>query len=354
VNSQITLCIKTLGLSGNPSESDIKRAYRKKAKELHPDINPSSRAHEEFQQITKAYTYLLAYKAGKIRPNPDSNSPKSNNQDKRYGTHSNWNSEANVKAREAAKSRAKEKYEEYINSEEHYHSLLFSKFFTYLAFGLVLLIGILICWFLISGAVFKLAGTVLLSLVGFPLWWAYVRNQTKNMSVKEFKLLLRKVSETYQFWVIILGLTNFLLFLNFGLYTTLSTNLVILGFIALVTGTFYYARNRLHFNSSKSKYWAIGVIPLVLNMLFVVNYTFSGAPVKATYPFQYTPYEGDGSTFSEGLIFLPKNTYESAYFLRAFYLRESTGPGTVSYTTARGLFGVEVVLEAQILYYNSR
>lgn len=44
-----------LGLTPSCSEDDIKAAYRKLAKEWHPDINKSPEATEKFKEIQKAY-----------------------------------------------------------------------------------------------------------------------------------------------------------------------------------------------------------------------------------------------------------------------------------------------------------
>ncbi|MFX8727532.1 DnaJ domain-containing protein, partial [Acinetobacter baumannii] len=48
-----------LGVSRSASEKDIKSAYRKLAKELHPDHNKDNpRATERFAQVTSAYDLL--------------------------------------------------------------------------------------------------------------------------------------------------------------------------------------------------------------------------------------------------------------------------------------------------------
>jgi molecular chaperone DnaJ len=47
-----------LGVAKNASDQDIKRAYRKLARELHPDVNPSEDAQHKFGEVTTAYEVL--------------------------------------------------------------------------------------------------------------------------------------------------------------------------------------------------------------------------------------------------------------------------------------------------------
>jgi len=50
---------KILGISRNASQADIQKAYRKLARECHPDMNPDDRAaKDKFQQIQQAYDVL--------------------------------------------------------------------------------------------------------------------------------------------------------------------------------------------------------------------------------------------------------------------------------------------------------
>lgn len=50
---------QVLGVSKNASEEEIKKAYRKLARKLHPDINPNDKeAHAKFQQLNEANTVL--------------------------------------------------------------------------------------------------------------------------------------------------------------------------------------------------------------------------------------------------------------------------------------------------------
>ena len=53
---------KILGVNANSSLEDVKRAYRQKAKVLHPDINSSPDAHTEFIRTKQAFEFIQRYR----------------------------------------------------------------------------------------------------------------------------------------------------------------------------------------------------------------------------------------------------------------------------------------------------
>ncbi|MFN5885584.1 MAG: DnaJ domain-containing protein, partial [Bacteroidota bacterium] len=61
----LQLYLNVLGVAESASVDDIKRAYRERAKQFHPDLNKEQNAHEKFVLINEAYEFLMEYKAGK-------------------------------------------------------------------------------------------------------------------------------------------------------------------------------------------------------------------------------------------------------------------------------------------------
>ena len=50
---------QTLGLTKTATDEEIRKAYRKLAKEHHPDLNPGNKqAEARFKEISAAYTLL--------------------------------------------------------------------------------------------------------------------------------------------------------------------------------------------------------------------------------------------------------------------------------------------------------
>jgi hypothetical protein len=60
------VCCKILGIEPGSDIDTIKSSFRKLAKELHPDLNPSEKASQYFIILQNAYKYLLEHPYSKM------------------------------------------------------------------------------------------------------------------------------------------------------------------------------------------------------------------------------------------------------------------------------------------------
>ena len=49
---------EVLGVSREATEDEIKKAFRRRARELHPDVNKAPDAEEQFKELNEAYDVL--------------------------------------------------------------------------------------------------------------------------------------------------------------------------------------------------------------------------------------------------------------------------------------------------------
>ena len=49
---------EVLGIDSSAGEADIKKAFRRLARELHPDVNPDPDATERYSEVAEAYEVL--------------------------------------------------------------------------------------------------------------------------------------------------------------------------------------------------------------------------------------------------------------------------------------------------------
>lgn len=114
---------RILELATNAGEDDLKKAFREKAKQFHPDLNHSTHAHENFILIHTAYEMILAHIQGK-----EKDIPVFNKEDERI--------RRQQQTAKRAQHYAKMKYEEFVKECEAYKQSPYKWIFQILYYGL--------------------------------------------------------------------------------------------------------------------------------------------------------------------------------------------------------------------------
>lgn len=344
------LHLKRLELGPDASMSEIKSAFRKKAKHLHPDVNPSASAKEEFARLRQSYEFILSYRNIKrtqkvYKKREPTKKADEINLKKKYGTHKNWDIEETRKKRVQAQERAETLRKEYISSEEYKQSIVFSHFFNYIAlFLLFIIIGLMILFPLKMG-VKGLFSLPVLFAIGFPLWWAYVWKTFKILSFEDFNHSIKLISKTYKFWTYIMSISSFLIFITVTIYTVMSSSLIIALFLLIGIIAKCATKAILKYKKDKQNYISYGLLPFILSLLFLTNYVFSHSSAEKKYEYQFSPYHGYRSSLAEGLIYLENEVWENEYLLRMYFGQEVKKASHITVKTEKGLFGIEVLKE---------
>ena len=108
-------CYQILQLKPGATEEEIRKQYKRMALKVHPDINPSPKANEEFIQLTRAVEVLLS---------PEKSGSESRSAQRKSNVPE---TEAQLKARmEQAKMRFEQQRHQKIKEDTHYYEQLTS------------------------------------------------------------------------------------------------------------------------------------------------------------------------------------------------------------------------------------
>lgn len=348
---------RVLEISSSSTLEQIKKAYRKKAKELHPDRNPSPTAHEDFIQVNEAYEYLVKYKTGKLYSNLKrgfTRPTRSNEEQEKY-----WREKAREQARARARKHAQMEYEAYTKTEYYKNTqaavvllgfLLY--FFAALVSVIVPLLGVLLHGWL------GLAVGSLISLTTAKFWLGVFYFDPPEVELRDFLPAFRRLLGFKSLWAFISLILSIIIFLRVGLNTVISLN----SLFAIYTISFIPG---LIWSFKKSDAWTrvlkvVGIGPILVSVFLGINYQFSGDPYEETYsyhldstktvgrrgPYNYDspPENGKRRKVPSTLIILESNAYKEEKGIRIFAdINQLVRYNHITYYFEKGLFGLSVV-----------
>ncbi len=327
-----------LGIQKFTTKEALKKAYRKKAKELHPDRNSSPNANEEFILLNEAYEYLSNQGPG----NTFSYNHKTYTTEQSYQR--DWEKEQKERARAKARKYAKMKREEYMNSAYYKKTealgLILDLILNFI--GLVILM-VMMGTFIVMGGWYGVIFVTFLTVITFPKWKALITSLIIK-DIEEYKEAISIIVSSYAFKkTAIAGFNLFLLF-----YSTVNTLIPPIYFIwimvlaQIISFTVAQIAFRSWFKKRKLLF-IFGIVPLLFNLPFFINYTFSSTPQVETYYFDVY------NTSYNNIIHLEGDNYEEFPHLRTiFYDHPAKSHNRISYTFETGLFGIRVMKEYEL------
>lgn len=330
------LYYKLLNIPSTASIDDIKKAYRAKAKLLHPDKNKSENAQQEFIELTEAYEYLIAQKNGRFRQYV---SPF----EKAEQAEKLRREEATRKARAYAQMR----YEEFEKSQaaRTINSLnnLLDIFLVLFLFVVYLGICIIITYY------FSLNGfilSVLFLLATGKYFWQFINPYLK---LSDWWISLNTLVETLFFRIVVLTVANLYLLFKVVSNTVIPTWFVPVLFI--IIPFIVYSLLLRKKNTNTRLWYSIVILPLTFNALFALNFYFSSNPMIEEYDFIHGYNESRGKKVMNTMIYLEGNTYDEYLGLRVFPdLTNLANSNHIIYQLEDGLLGIRVVKHYEFTY----
>jgi hypothetical protein len=122
---------RVLGLTPEASVEEVKKAYRSKARQFHPDINHAPEAKDLFITITEAYDFLISYHE-KITTDEESY----------HQAMDDWKKYRQTRSRRRANAYARTSYSTFRNSNFYRSTRIFDG--TAIIYGLIISIMVIV------------------------------------------------------------------------------------------------------------------------------------------------------------------------------------------------------------------
>jgi len=328
---------QTLGLRPGASKAAIKKAFRQKAKELHPDVNPSPDARDRFIAADEAYDYLID---NFERIHTQKRKSKSKKQST-YKTQHAWDPNSRERSRERAKQYANMDFDEFMRTDQFKSADKPQGFSDYLSLALMVLVVVVIpVLATIFNGIRGLIFSIFIAFATVPIWSKAVTKR-EIYSFDRLVVTAKYVFESrFVVQVIVIG-TNIFLALWLWLVTALDPWTYLIPYeIAVIAGIVLY-----YFVLKDKKQYLRGLLmqslPITLaSLFFVANYAFSSEEQVETYRY-IQRFEGSRST---SFIYLENNNYEETPGLRFFLIEgEMRNHNHIAMRMEMGLFDIPVL-----------
>lgn len=326
---------RILGLSDTATLADIKRAYRIKSREWHPDVNKTPGANEQFLLITEAYQYLVDYIEGNI------------NNYNQYTTTANTETTTEPEDKRAwAREYARKRWEEYYNSPEYRMTQALNNVLNIIMY--IIFWSVIIVVPIATTISFGISGLIICLIPLSILFYyaAYRMPRENKVDVIAFWSSIKYIGKNRWLYFIGISLTNIILFLKIGLQTLMPLWLLFaIAWAPALAFLYYFKYHKKEPDKLRQIGFSFGYWPLLFNLFLLFNFAGSRNPTYEKYYFTCsTDVVKNGHRQETSYIILENNAYAEYPGIRYFLNYDDIkGRSTVTYTFADGLFGLRVM-----------
>jgi hypothetical protein len=321
MQQNISTYYRLLNLPETATLAQVKKAYRTKALQLHPDRNTSATAHQDFIALTEAYEYLCAYlSSDEIKPQ--------------------WQPEETEQVRQRAEEYAGMTFDDFAESDYYKTSAATATVLDHLFFfiSLFFVIGVPIIGYVIAKGS-GVAASLFIVVLSARGWGPILTINRPEINLPEAGRAFLILAQQQAFINGVSALANLFIFFLVTLNTQIPSWDLTGWFLILIMASGiiskFLLQKRKYFNSPTTN--ACATVSIV-NLFFLLNFAFAHNPKQETYP-----YETEGR---QAFIDLPENRYAAYPWFRSFFDYDAMkGTTTITYTFEDGAFGLRVLKE---------
>ncbi len=304
MTASISTYYEILDVTESNTIEEIKRAYRKKALQLHPDKNKSPTAHEDFILLTEAYEYLSKLKSGNTTISYD-----------------DWQAAEREHARQRAAEHARMEYNEFIKSDYYKTTQSVFQVIEHIFFFLSILFvtGVPVAGYVVGKGT-GIAAAVFILILTSSVWVNILFLNRPTIDLKSFALSLSHVNGTRVFLYSLTILLNLVLLFAITLNTEVTSLTFLLVFSLSIATSWLVSK---YFLKQLPIMLAICVSVSIVNLIFLLNYSFASNTTVEVYSFvhekrwyggRYSPYCLEKIAY----INLLQNRYGEQHWFRIF------------------------------------
>jgi len=317
-----------LGVKENCSIEELRSAYRRKAKEVHPDRNKQANAHQQFLYLQQAFDYLENQKLTNKTVDYDG-----------------WMHKAAHIVREQAAASHPEIKETPASKFDKKAVLLINELVDYslyfFAFGVLTFRLIYLLLNYEQTTVFSIA-MYLLVFLPIGIW---IIKATGPISIPRVVACYKEAILSTSFLVFVTTVLNFILFFKIGFRTLIPISGIFLAYLLIVAAIYLLMRFskliKTHFNSLIVLFC---FAPLVMGSLLAINYFIHFNTTVESYScYSVANNSANGRGQRSTLIELEDKKYQEYLGLRFFYNLRDIKSNRINYTFADGILGFRVM-----------